>query len=170
MQTTNRKLGRAVSGGALLAGSAFIAALSFVAPSEALAACGGGTVASTGAKPPSTATGTHSGSTPSAGSTGTSSCGANTTSGALTSGTLTPSLAGVYTGAITGNGGKRNGSTTSSHTASTANTRAPEASPTRQTSRTRCIPQAAVRRMATSSTPESTRKAPARLPLNGRLM
>jgi hypothetical protein len=121
MQTTNRKLGRAVSGGALLAGSAFIAALSFVAPSEALAACGGGTVASTGAKPPSTATGTHSGSTPSAGSTGTSSCGANTTSGALTSGTLTPSLAGVYTGAITGNGGKRNGSTTSSHTASRAN-------------------------------------------------
>ena len=120
MQTINRKQRRALSGGALLAGSAFIAA-PFVAPSEAFAACGGGTVTSTGAKPPSTATGAHSGSTPSAGSTGTSSCGANTTSGALTSGTLTPSLAGVYTGAITGNGGKRNGSTTSSHTASTAN-------------------------------------------------
>jgi hypothetical protein len=122
MQTTNRKQGRAVSGGALLAGSAFIAALSFVAPSEAFAACGGGTVASTGVKPPSTATGTHSGSTPSAGSTGTSSCGVNASPTALTGGTLTPSLAGVYTGAITGNGGKRNGSTTPTHTASTANT------------------------------------------------
>ena len=42
--------------------------------------------------------------------------------GGLSGGGLTPSLAGVHTGAITGNGGKRNGSTTSSHTASTLTT------------------------------------------------
>ena len=78
MQTINREQSRTPSYGALLAGAAFVAALAFAAPGEAFAACGGGTGASTGTHAPSTGTGgTHSGSTPSAGSAGTSSCGAS---------------------------------------------------------------------------------------------
>src|SRR5579863_2376845 len=111
MQTINRKQSRTPSYGALLAGAAFVAALAFAAPGEAFAACGGGTGGtggSTGTHAPSAGTGgTHSGSTPSAGSAGTGSCGASATAGSLRGGGLAPSLAGVHTGAITGNGGKR---------------------------------------------------------------
>ena len=123
MQTINRKQSRTPSYGALLAGAAFVAALAFAAPGEAFAACGGGTGASTG---------THA---------AVDGHGRNPLRldpvrrlrrdklvrrerdpGGLSGGGLTPSLAGVHTGAITGNGGKRNGSTTSSHTASTLTT------------------------------------------------
>jgi hypothetical protein len=124
MQTIDRTQSHSRSHGALLAGAALLAALAFATPGEAFAACGGGTGGtggSTGAKPPSTGTGgTHAGSTPSAGSTGASGCGVNATRSALSSGGLAPSLAGVHTGVITGNGGKRNGATTSK-TASTVN-------------------------------------------------
>ena len=123
MQTINREQSHAPSYTTLLSGAVFVAALAFAAPGEAFAACGGGTGASTGTHAPSTGTGgTHSGSTASAGSTGASSCGVNATTGALSGGGLTPSLAGVHTGAITGNGGKRNGSKTTSNTASTVTT------------------------------------------------
>jgi hypothetical protein len=103
---------------ALLAGAAFLAALALAAPSEAFAGCGGGTGAATGAYAPPGAAVAHSGPTPSAGSTGANSCGVNATKTALTGGTVTPSMTGVfYAGAITGNGRKRNGSTTFSHAA-----------------------------------------------------
>ena len=107
---------------ALLAGAAFVAALAFAAPSEAFAACGGGTGGSTGIHVPSAgAGGTFSGSRPSAGSGGGSSCGVGATRGAVF-GAVTPSLAGVHTGVITGNGGKRNRSTTFGRTPSTVTT------------------------------------------------
>jgi hypothetical protein len=120
MRTIDRNQSHSRSPGALLAGAAFLAALAFAAPGEAFAACGGSATTSTGAHPASAGTGgTHSGSTPSAGSTGGgSSCGGSATKSALSGVGLTPSLAGVYTGAITGNGGKRKGSTTSGNTAS----------------------------------------------------
>jgi len=120
MQAIDRTQRHSCSHGALLVAAAFVAALAFVAPGEAFAACGGGTGGSTGAKPPSAGTGgTHSGSTPSAGSTGTGGCGVNTTTSALSGVGLTPSLTGVHgAGGITGNGGKRNGST-SGNTANT---------------------------------------------------
>jgi hypothetical protein len=123
MQTTQS---HSCSRGALLAGAAVLAALAFAAPGQALAAsCGGTTGASTGTHAPSAGMGgISSGSHPSAGSTGSgSSCGVNATKSASSGGGLAPSLAGVHNpGAITGNGGKRNGSTTSSRTASTVTT------------------------------------------------
>jgi len=114
MQTMNRK-----QLGALLAGAGFFAAIAFAAPSEAFAACGGGTGGSTGTHAPSAGGGgINSGSHPSAGS-GASGCGVNTTTSAVRGVGLAPSLAGVHgAGAIAGNGGKRNGSTTGN----TANT------------------------------------------------
>ena len=118
MQTIEHTQSHAHPDRPLLAGVALLAALAFAAPGHAFAACGG-SGASTGTHAPTAgAGGTHSGSTPSAGSTGGSSCGVNTTSSALTGSTLTPSLAGVYSGAITGNGGKRNRHTTNTTTAS----------------------------------------------------
>lgn len=133
MQTIDLALSHARPRGALLAGAAFLAALALAAPSEAFAACGG-TTASTGTHAPASGTGgTHSGSTPAAGSTGTGSCGVNATKSALSGGTVTPALTGVYAGAITGNGGKRKGSITSSTTANTVTTTSHTASAVKTT-------------------------------------
>jgi hypothetical protein len=108
MQTIDRKQSHASSGGALLAGAAFLVALAVVAPGEAFAGCGSGG-ASTGAHPASSGGGgTHSGASAPAGSSGggASSCGGNALS---TRGALTPSLAGVHTGVFTGNGTRKTG-------------------------------------------------------------
>jgi hypothetical protein len=126
MQTIERTQSHPCPRVALLAGAAFLAALAFTAPGDAFAACGGtgaSTGVSTGTHPASAATGgTFSGSHPSAGSTGATSCGVNATTSAGTRGAVAPLLAGVHTGVITGNGGKRNGSTTFSRTANTITT------------------------------------------------
>ena len=121
MQTIDRTQSHPCSHRALLTAAVVLAALAFGAPGPALAACGGGTGGSTGAHPPSSGTGgVSSGSHPSAGSTGASGCGVNATTSALSGAGLKPSLTGVHgPGGITGNGVKRNGSTTSNRTAST---------------------------------------------------
>jgi hypothetical protein len=122
MQTIDRTQSRSCLHGALLAGTVFFSALAFAAPDEALAACGGAATTSTsGTHPASAGTGgTHAGPTPSGGSaSGANSCGVTASKSALSGAVLTSSLPGVHTGAITGNGGKRNGASSSSRTAST---------------------------------------------------
>ena len=172
MQTIDRNQSHSCSPGVLLAGAAFLAALAFAAPGQAFAACGGSATTSTGTHPASAGRrGTHSGSTPSAGSTGGgSSCGVSATKSALSVG-LTPSLAGVHTGAITGNGGKRKGSTTSGNTASTVTNSRNVSTNTKTLQAARYTPRAAAWGAATSSTPASIPEAAGRcraLKQNGR--
>ena len=129
MRTINRKQIHASSGGALLAGAVFLAALAVAAPGEAFAACvsgGASTGASAGTNPASSGGGgIYSGASASAGSSGggASSCGVNA---AATGGALTPSLAGVHTGVIMGNGMRTTGAlsrtVTTARTATTAST------------------------------------------------